>query len=608
MKNRLLSVCLLAVLAMFFAAFAQAEGVIPSINITSEDMLRLTDKTQTAKGYFEYAGPDGRGTSGHVTIRIMGSLSTTFPKKNYNIRFYADEACTDAAEVAICGDWGAHTKYTLKANWIDVTQARNIVSSRLYAQAQAKYGLFPNSPNHGQIDGFFVEVYVNGAYHGLYTLNIPKDDWLYGLDKKNDDHIAMITSSSDPQSSAAFAHEAAAENGVEWEIEIGPDDTAEDIAHCFERLNRLIRFVKDSSDEEFVSQFSQYLDLDACLNYYSFLYLSNAVDNKIKNLMLVTFDGEIWYPTMYDLDATWGLYFGGDGLYMPYDRFPENHMTSVLWDRFTRLFAQQIKERHAELRSTVWSQENIAAAFTAFVNSIPQAAYERNLSAWPDQRQLAGSLEQIIDYARLRGEYADSCIDQLWTAPDASLPEGALYQLTGEYKGGMYAFRNTGVNLYPADDPNGKDYTIVLQYSNNAELVAGSGVETVLSHTDAAMNGLIVETVGADYTMFYAGAHQYEALYHQYPEVRSLVIVKQGNDYTFYADDVNNVRYISGSALNSGIDTNLYLGAQSYHTKDGCIVFSHSFTGTLHRFEILDAALSAEEAGVLLQEMTAGLD
>lgn len=588
-----------------FFHLAIAEEQIASIHITSQEMLLLTDKSKKATGYFEYHGTDGREVTGYITAKIQGTSSMLYPKKNYNIRFYADEACSESLDVTFQDAWGEHSKYCLKANWIDVTHSRNIVSARLYARAQERYGLFSNSPNHGVIDGFFVEVYVNGEYHGLYTLNLPKAAWLYGLDKNNENHIAMMARGTDSNSSVGFVREAEPENGVEWEIEVGPDSTQADIDACFEKLNRLIRFVKDSSDEEFVTHFSEYLNLDACLNYYAFLYRSNAIDNKTKNMILVTFDGSIWYPVLYDLDSTWGLYIDGTGLFYPYDTFPQNQNTCLLWDRFASLFGKQIKERYNELCSTVWSQESITNAFTEFATSIPQEAYERDRAAWPELQSLCGSLEQIIEYASLREGYAASCIDQLALSSNEEKSAGILYQLESPFHGSAYSFCDTGINLFSGDTIE-QDFTIVLQYRDSAENQENKQLEVLLSNKDEDKNGLIFETTGSNYTMFYAGAHQYEALYHLRSDVYSIIMVKQGDDYTFYADDVSNVRYIHSTAGMIESPANLYLAAQYYLHTDGSITTYNNFTGDIERFEILDHALTTEEVAVLMQELVAG--
>lgn len=502
-------------------------------------------------------------------------------------------------------EWGAHSKYCMKANWIDVTQARNIVSARLYAQAQEKYGLFTDTPNNGEIDGFLVEVYINDAYHGLYTLNIPKAAWVWGLDKKNENHIAMMANVTDTSSSVGFVREAPAENGKEWEIEVDPDKTQEDVEHCFEKLNRLIRFVKDSSDEEFVEQFQDYLNLDACLNYYCFLYRSNATDNKTKNMILVTFDGDVWYPALYDLDATWGIYYDGTGLLYPYDTFPQNQNTCLLWDRLAELFGTEIKERYNHLCSTVWSKENIEAALTDFMTSVPQEVYDRDRGAWPELQNLYGSLEQIIEYSDLREGYVTSCIDQMDFQHGDELPDGMLYQLQEPLQGKKYSFRNTGVNLFSGEAELNQNFTILLQYCDSPENAEAGKMQTILSNTDGDMSGLTIETNGSNYTMFYAGARQYEALYHLQPQVYSLIIVKEGDSYTFYADDVNNVRYIEGTAGNVESEANLYLAGQPYVHSNGSVTTYNNFTGMIYQCEILDHALTLDETSAIMREMVA---
>ena len=37
--------------------------------------------------------------------------------------------------------------------------------------------------NGGGIDGYPVKLFVNGKYAGIYTFNIPRDKWLFDMDK-----------------------------------------------------------------------------------------------------------------------------------------------------------------------------------------------------------------------------------------------------------------------------------------------------------------------------------------------------------------------------------------------------------------------------------------
>lgn len=64
--------------------------------------------------------------SGTASVKWQGSSSIVYPKKNYTIKF---DNAFEAAE-----GWGAQKKYCLKANYIDHSHARNIVSAKLWGE------------------------------------------------------------------------------------------------------------------------------------------------------------------------------------------------------------------------------------------------------------------------------------------------------------------------------------------------------------------------------------------------------------------------------------------------------------------------------------------
>lgn len=106
----------------------------------------------------------------------------------------ADDALEEKLKVDFKG-WGKQRKHVYKANWIDLSHARNVVSARLWAdvvKSRADYELLPEllrtSPNQGAVDGFPVKVYSQGIYQGRYTLNIPKDAWMANMDHSFEVH------------------------------------------------------------------------------------------------------------------------------------------------------------------------------------------------------------------------------------------------------------------------------------------------------------------------------------------------------------------------------------------------------------------------------------
>ena len=124
----------------------------------------------------------------------------------------------------------------------------------------------------------------------------------YDIQNKNPNHIAFGAE----QQSGACLFETESVSDSDWEL-IYPDasDTARD------KLNRLITFVKDSTVEEFRADFDQYLDFDSMANYYVLSHIMAHTDGYAKNMIMVTFDGNVWYPSLYDMDSTWGLHWRG---------------------------------------------------------------------------------------------------------------------------------------------------------------------------------------------------------------------------------------------------------------------------------------------------------
>ena len=371
-----------------------SKSYCPKLYFTG-DMSKITDPKQTSKKIecdidFEYRSRD-QIVNGAVKIKIQGTSSTQYAKKNYTINFYEDSTYGSKKKINV--GWGAQSKYCLKSNWIDKTHSRNVVTAKLGAQMQAKYGLFTNAPHNGTVDGFPVEIYINGEFHGLYTMNIPKDEWMFGMDKNNPNHIVICGENwNDP-----VLFKSIPTNLNDWTVEAGPEDDA-----TLQKVQRLVKFVKDSSDAEFKANFDQYLNFDSTINYYIMMNCAWLSDNAGKNMLLATYDGKVWYPTLYDLDTSWGTHWKGTSLYN-YSSGVVNGSNSLLWQRIEKLYKKEIAARYFELRQSVLSKENIMAEFNNFKASIPQEVLDRETAKWNTaEHPIPGyDISQIEEYINI---------------------------------------------------------------------------------------------------------------------------------------------------------------------------------------------------------------
>ena len=305
----------------------------------------------------------------YAKIKLQGTSSLAYNKKNYTINFYKDSSYSEKNKVDV--GWGAQNKYCLKANWIDKTHSRNVVTANLVTQMQKKYNVLNIAPANGAIDGFPVEIYINNAYHGLYTLNIPKDEWMFNMDSSNPDNIVVGGEDWGPET--LFK---AMPNFKMWEVEVGEDND-----YTLDKLNRLFNFVMNTSDEEFKAHINEYLSLDACLNYYIMTDMSYLLDNLGKNMLLATYDGNVWYPCLYDLDTAWGTNERGAGL-LKYEQYLVGFDYTRLFHRIEQCFPDKLSQRYFELRQDVLSRNNILFKFNGFKNLIPETAFARELLKW----------------------------------------------------------------------------------------------------------------------------------------------------------------------------------------------------------------------------------
>lgn len=364
------------VLLVFFIALVTAAAIfayawkntdIPKLYFEG-DISGMVDKSDERMISFTYDDGD-RVITGYASIKIQGTSSIYYEKKNYTLKFYEDEALENKLKIDV--GWGEQYKYCMKANWIDRTHARNVVSAKLASQMQAQYGLLTDAPHNGTVDGFPVEIYSNGEFLGLYTFNIPKDDWTFGMDSDNPNHI--VIGGEGWQEANLFR---AMPTFGTWAVEVGEESDGTMAA-----MERLFDFVMNSSDEEFRANFSQYLNLDSALNYYVFADLAWLYDNTGKNMLIATYDGMEWYLSLYDLDTSWGTTYNGYGL-TEYETSLLDLTTNNLFARMEKVFPQELAQRYFELRAGVLSNEHILAEFYAFRDQIPAMTFLKEAIRW----------------------------------------------------------------------------------------------------------------------------------------------------------------------------------------------------------------------------------
>jgi hypothetical protein len=335
-------------------------GTIPTTKDDVNAELTYISKTLTFHSY--------------ITIKCQGTSSMKYPKKNFTIKLFEDEARSQKKKIGF-KNWGKQNKFCLKANWIDISHARNIVSARLWGdvvKSRSNYNELPEllrtSPNQGAIDGFPIKVYANGVYQGRYTWNIPKDGWMVNMDDKLNTHSMLCGENYD---SGCF-RAAALINESDWSDELHgtcPDNIKT-------RWNEVISFVMNSTDEEFRANLGNYFDIPSLLDYELFGMAACGSDSFGKNQIYMTYDGNKWIASMYDLDTTWGMYWNGETLVpadyarTKFEDYVNGRLGNLLYYRLEQLFYPELQARWEELKAGPMSMINIINHFEDFMQGM----------------------------------------------------------------------------------------------------------------------------------------------------------------------------------------------------------------------------------------------
>ena len=427
--------------------------------------------------------------SGYAEIKAQGNSSMSYPKKNQTVKMFKDAECTEKMKVDFKG-WGKQNKHCYKANWIDLTHARNIVSARIWAdivKSRADYESLPEllrtSPNQGAVDGFPVKVYADGVYQGRYTVNIPKDKWMANMDDDLDTHCILCGEGYD---SGCFRTASTAE----WTDEIH-DSMPSTIST---RWVDVINFVMNSTDEEFKANLSNYFDVQSLIDYHLYGLASCGLDAYGKNQLYLTYDGQKWFASMYDMDATWGNYYNGSKI-LPdtygrteYEDFVGDRQGNLLFIRLEENFYEELQTRWAELKNGALSIENIINRFERFTDIAPAELVKEDYASTTGGGSFTGipsqstnNIQQIRSFALARQAWTDEYVAAL--TPAVEVPCTGISLSASEL-----TFTAEGTQTLTATvTPDGCTDEITWESDNTSIATVDGGVVTAVANGSATI-------------------------------------------------------------------------------------------------------------------------
>lgn len=392
------------------------EGNLSNFRATKADVRVATFEFRSRK----------MNINGYCTLGPQGNTSLVYDKKNLTIKLYEDQLRTKKMKVEF-KNWDPQSKFVLKANWIDTLHCRNLVCNQIAAEmintrpSGEITDHLKSLPNHGVVDGFPVRVFFNGEFYGLYSFNIPKEDWMLGMDEDNPNHAFALSEvngfgQEGVVTSCQFRKNYTLDSG-EWEWEI-PDVVPQSILDGF---NALINCIKDTDDETFMNEIGNHIDLDSVIDYYCFAYAMCHHDGFGKNMMICTLDGgNKWFLNLYDLDTTFGSNNWGTAFFPYNHRCPEdyNEPNNLLFERVINLFPERVVNRYFDLRKHALSAGSIIDKIEKMSDKIQDNYFKEEQTKWVDLPSIAENTHsRMIHYMKNRLSYTDIMLGQLYEVP-----------------------------------------------------------------------------------------------------------------------------------------------------------------------------------------------
>lgn len=396
------------------------DNSIPVVALTGDTSHLDSGKKSTLSFDFNDGNQE---IEGYVKIKIQGNSSRAYPKKNYKITIYSDSGLKNSYNIQPKKSWLPCNTFNLKANWIDCLQARNLMNAELVRQmtldriyyyshvdtnsparpSTVDLSTYYQSQAFGEMQGFFVEVYINGVDNGLYTFNTKKNAVIFNMDPSNANHIAIEC--GDEHTPAGLLNvDSDSLDGTNFKP-ITPKKVTTDMQTAF---NNFLTFVNSSTDADFLANAYNTIDINSAIDNYLISEALDIEDTEDKSLLYLTYDTKYWIPTLYDLDSGNGISWKG-GLITDYQAgdWSGNHLIQ----RILTAFHNRVVARYQYLRKTILAPDHIVELFKNHVNSISSYYFDNDRKIWPNiPSSDTNTIEYMQWYIINRMNYVDTQI------------------------------------------------------------------------------------------------------------------------------------------------------------------------------------------------------
>lgn len=340
-----------------------------------------------------------------VKFRGSASNSSKIEKHNYRLKFVDDMG--EKVDIKVFDDLRNDNNWILDAGTLDRMRIRNRVLTDLWIDIATKpyySDIEPKALNASR--GHIVEVFRNGEYQGLYNMCEPidrKQMKLQKYDEQAGEIHGQLWKSANRSTTTRMAEAKPYNNKTNtWaSFEVEYPDFDEVNPTDFKPLYDVVKFVAESSDEEFAQHAHEFLDVPVLIDYFIFLQAVLAYDNLGKNLYWAIYDqasDKKVTPAIWDLDTSLGQ------SWKPYEYHPayltidydiyKSANTDMFVKRFVKWnvngFVDKARERYCELRKGELDATKIQQRFSYYMDVLTESGtVDREQTRWKNPADLS---------------------------------------------------------------------------------------------------------------------------------------------------------------------------------------------------------------------------
>lgn len=364
-------------------------------------------------------------------IKVQGTSTAIWPKKNWTLKFYSDKERTERLRLKI-GDSIASDKWIAKAEWIDPTMLRNGLSYRLWEAMVKSRKTFPqyevdnawfgkNNMFEGVqtgAQGFPKShpsvIKVNDEHYGISMLLLGHDPRNFNIDKNNPKHVYMEFDARGGYVDTKTWEKFSSKGIGEWIDGYLPknEDFTEEHKAAIDALGALI----NGTQENFEKNFDKHLDKMNMIDTLLFIEIIYDWDAVAQDIEMVTYDLEKWYMLPWDKDTTFGMGFDGSGLRenretVLWISYGKEDVTQKPWHKTYNAFKTEVEERYAQLRDeNIVSVQGLYELAADITKKIPKEMWEAERIKWEKDKRPSldeTSTSQILTWFEKRLEMLD---------------------------------------------------------------------------------------------------------------------------------------------------------------------------------------------------------